>query len=29
MESIAFFNIETGGQKDHLMWILSNQQAAW
>ena len=29
MDSIAFFTIETGGQRDHVMWILTNQQAAW
>ena len=27
--SIASFTIETGGQKCHGMWILTNQQAAW
>jgi len=29
MDSIASFTVETGGQKYHVMWILSNQQAAW
>jgi len=29
MDSIAFFTIETGGQKGHVIWILTNQQAAW
>jgi len=28
MDSIAFFTIETGGQKGHVIWILTNQQAA-
>jgi len=25
MDSIASFTIETGGQKGHVMWILTNQ----
>jgi len=29
MDSIASFTIETGGQKCHVMWMLTNQQAAW
>jgi len=29
MDSIASFTIETGGQKGHVMWILTNKQAAW
>ena len=29
MSSRASFNIETGGQKGHVMWILTNQQGAW
>ena len=29
MDSIASFAIETGGQKGHVMWILTNQQEAW
>jgi len=29
MDSIASFTIETGGQKGHVMWILTNQQGAW
>jgi len=28
-DSIASFIIETGGQKCHRVWILTNQQAAW
>ena len=29
-DSIASFTIETGGQRPgHVMWILTNQQAAW
>jgi len=26
---MASFTIETGGQKYHVMWIFTNQQAAW
>jgi len=29
MDSIASFTKETGGQRCHVMWILTNQQAAW
>ena len=29
MDSIASFTIETGGQKGHVMWIMTNQQGAW
>ena len=29
MDPIVSFTIETGGQKCHVMWILTNQQAAW
>jgi len=28
-DSIASFTIETGWQKCHVMWILTNQQGAW
>ena len=28
-ENEAIFTIETGGQKCHVMWISTNQQAAW
>jgi len=29
MDSIASFTIETGVQKGHVMWTLTNQQGAW
>ena len=29
MDSIAFFTIEAGGQKGHVIWISTNQLAAW
>ena len=29
MDSIASFTSVTGGQKGHMMWILTNQQRPW
>jgi len=29
MDSKASFSIGTGGQKGHVMWILTNQQGTW